>query len=286
MPLLPSDLDGLYGRRCHPHVEQEVYEQLLEAGRGRMRMVGHGRGFQHWEEVQGEPSALNALQKRQRAAVDGDLPAAKRPREGGGEFWQSQNASLRLAELARPILPTVKDAEASALMQKRQRAAVDGDLPAASEGREEELASEPSAPILAATVRTLTVYFLRDGGVHEWKEKWTKRTTEEVSKAMGLSFASGAADAERIYLFIVVGGSIRHHGEGNIYVSGPVLRLPPVCSLEEVQKRRLSMANLLEEFHTLRRGGLVPVGVQDSSGGWSLRAAGGSNPWEGARQPD
>jgi hypothetical protein len=130
---------------------------------------------------------------------------------------------------------------------------------------------------------------MREGGVHEWEEKWTKRTTKEVSKAMSKARAAGlcdAADAERIYLFIVVGGSIRHHGEGNIYVSGPVLRLPPVVALEEVQKRRQSMANLLEEFHTLRRGRLVPVGAQDSAGGWSLRAAGGSNPWEGARQPD
>ncbi len=43
---------------------------------------------------QGNAKALNALQKRQRAAVDGGR------REGKGEFWQSQNASLRLAELA------------------------------------------------------------------------------------------------------------------------------------------------------------------------------------------
>jgi hypothetical protein len=130
--------------------------------------------------------------------------------------------------------------------------------------------------------RRLIVYFMRLDGVHEWAEKWTRKTTREVTAAMGL--AADTVDPDVIYLFIVIGGTIRHHGEGNVYVSGPVLHLPPSVSDDELQIRGRSTANLLEEFHTFRRGRLVPVGVQDARGNWTLRAAGGSNPWEGPRQ--
>ena len=86
--------------------------------------------------------------------------------------------------------------------------------------------------------RELSVFFLRGprGGPFG---TWTRRCTEDCT-------AGGQPDHP--HLFIVIGGRVEDKGEGNIYVSGPNLKLPPVIR----RPPEVFVNHLMLEQHTLR----------------------------------
>ena len=121
--------------------------------------------------------------------------------------------------------------------------------------------------------RRLFVHFLREEGRFPWPRTWTRRHTNLVCEAIEAS--DEVKDKQAAHLFIVIGAAVQDFGRKNVYVSGPVLNLPKEVDAECLSRRGWSLANLLEERHTLRHQNPVPVAIPDTfCGGCHIRLAG------------
>ena len=108
--------------------------------------------------------------------------------------------------------------------------------------------------------RFLSVFFMRSpegGPFGDWKSKQTDEVVE-------------AAIPKHPHLFVVVGGTVHDEGREDVYVSGPILKLP---SLVEAPAGT-HLGHLMREKHSLRHGPRLETCVVSTLRGTELRAVG------------
>ena len=108
--------------------------------------------------------------------------------------------------------------------------------------------------------RELSVYFLRapNGGPFG---KWTRKMTEDVIRAKPPAHAQ---------LFVVCGGLVEDRGHDNVYVSEPMLNLPPLVE----RPADVYTGRLMREHHSLRHGPELETCCVHTRHGAELRACG------------